>query len=70
MTNGYKTQIGLETPALRALGSGFAWGTATSAYQIEGATLEDGRGDSIWDAFARQDGKVLNGDSGRHACDH
>lgn len=70
MTNRYKLQVGLEDSAFRALGRGFTWGTATSAYQIEGATQEDGRGDSIWDVFSRQEGKVLNGDSGRQACDH
>ena len=63
-------QAGLGESAFRALGRGFTWGTATSAYQIEGATQEDGRGDSIWDVFSRQEGKVLNGDSGRQACDH
>lgn len=48
----------------------FIWGTATSAYQIEGAYREDGRGLSIWDAFSHIPGKVLNGDSGDIACNH
>jgi beta-glucosidase len=47
----------------------FLWGAAVSAYQIEGATDEDGRGESIWDRFAATPGKVANGDSGRIACD-
>ncbi len=49
---------------------GFAWGAATAAYQIEGAAAEDGRTPSIWDAFARTPGKVLNGDTGDVAVDH
>ena len=49
---------------------GFAWGTATSAYQIEGAVDEDGRGPSIWDTFCRAAGKVAYGDTGDVACDH
>ena len=48
----------------------FAWGTATSSYQIEGAVTEDGRGPSIWDTFSHTPGKVLNGDTGDVACDH
>ena len=48
----------------------FTWGTATAAYQIEGATREDGRKDSIWDVFARTPGKVANGENGDIADDH
>ena len=48
----------------------FQWGTATAAYQIEGAVHEDGRSESIWDAFSHTPGKVLNGDTGDIACNH
>ncbi|GIP20197.1 GH1 family beta-glucosidase [Paenibacillus sp. J22TS3] len=47
----------------------FLWGSATSSYQIEGATREDQRGESIWDVFSRTPGKVFNGDTGDTACD-
>ncbi|APU14422.1 MULTISPECIES: glycoside hydrolase family 1 protein [Actinoalloteichus] len=56
-------------PALRFPPS-FVWGVATSSYQIEGAVDEDGRGDSIWDAFSRRPGAVAGGESGSPACDH
>lgn len=49
---------------------GFLWGTATAAYQIEGAVAEDGRTPSIWDTFARVPGAVIDGDNGDVACDH
>jgi beta-glucosidase len=49
--------------------SDFLWGAATSAYQIEGAVHEDGRGASIWDTFSATPGKVRNGDTGEIACD-
>ncbi|WP_101788988.1 GH1 family beta-glucosidase [Nonomuraea indica] len=48
----------------------FAWGAATSAYQIEGAVNEDGRGVSIWDTFTRTPGRVLGGDHADVAIDH
>lgn len=50
--------------------TGFAWGAATSAYQIEGAAHADGRGESIWDRFSHTPGKTKNGSSGDIACDH
>ena len=49
---------------------GFRWGTATSAYQIEGATQEDGRGVSIWDTFSRLPGKIRDGANADVADDH
>lgn len=47
----------------------FVWGCASSAYQIEGAWNEGGRGESIWDRFCHEGGHVLNGDNGDVACD-
>ncbi|MEC5152154.1 GH1 family beta-glucosidase [Cryobacterium sp. GrIS_2_6] len=55
---------GLEFP------DGFIFGSATAAYQIEGAVDEDGRGPSIWDIFSHTPGAILNGDTGDTASDH
>ncbi|MFE5534876.1 GH1 family beta-glucosidase [Streptomyces sp. NPDC056492] len=55
---------------LAALPRQFAWGTATSAYQIEGAVAEDGRAPSIWDTFSHTPGAVDGGHTGDTACDH
>lgn len=48
-------------------GENFTWGVAASAYQTEGAWLEDGKGLSIWDVFTRQKGKIKGGDNGNAA---
>jgi beta-glucosidase len=49
---------------------GFLWGSATSAYQIEGSPLADGAGPSIWQRFAHTPGMMASGDTGDVACDH
>src|SRR5579875_3816584 len=58
-----------ETTRSRQFPKGFLWGTATSAYQIEGAPDEDGRGLSIWDTFSRAK-KTYTGENGDIADDH
>jgi beta-glucosidase len=61
----------IDSAALaRRFPADFTWGFAASAYQIEGAAAEDGRGASIWDTFSRVPGAVVNGDNGDVACDH
>jgi beta-glucosidase len=49
---------------------GFVWGVATAAPQVEGAAREDGRGESVWDRFARQPGAIKTGETPEVACDH
>jgi beta-glucosidase len=48
----------------------FVWGVATSSFQIEGGSADDGRGESIWDQFCRVPGAIADGSHGRVACDH
>ena len=48
----------------------FLWGVAAASFQIEGATDQGDRGDSVWDLFCRWPGKVKHGDDGSVACDH
>ena len=61
--------IGMEELGFR-LPRGFYLGTASAAYQIEGATTQDRRGPSIWDEYVKQPGAILNRDTGDMACDH
>jgi len=66
------SQSKAQTPANagRDFPPGFIWGTATAAYQVEGAVKEDGRGPSIWDTFAHTPGKVVDNANGDVANDH
>ena len=48
----------------------FVWGAATSAYQVEGAAFQEGKGPSIWDIYAHQPSKIFDGHTGDVACDH
>ena len=47
----------------------FLWGAASSAYQIEGAAHEDGKGPSVWDEFVRKRGAIRDEQTGDVACD-
>ena len=48
----------------------FYWGTATAAFQIEGAPREDGKGESVWDVFSHRQGAIARGENADVACDH
>ena len=48
--------------------SKFLWGSATSAFQVEGAPTADGKGPSIWDEFQKVPGAIYNGDNANVAC--
>jgi beta-glucosidase len=70
------TTIDFTAPAfdgdgpVEPLAGNVRFGAATAAFQVEGATHADGRGESIWDRFCRTPGKVANGDTGDVACEH
>jgi beta-glucosidase len=64
------TELAAQTAERSAFPSGFLWGAATAAYQIEGAATEDGRTPSIWDTFSHTPGRTVNGETGDVAADH
>ena len=47
----------------------FLWGSATAAYQCEGAWNEDGKGLGEWDVFSHGNPLNLNGATGDVSCD-
>jgi beta-glucosidase len=48
---------------------GFEWGTSTSSFQVEGAWNEGGKGESIWDRFNHEPGRIKEGATADVACD-
>lgn len=66
---GAEAQSELSTNQPANFPKGFLWGSATAAYQVEGAVHEGGRGQSIWDTFSHTPGKTFNGDTGDVADD-
>lgn len=48
----------------------FLWGSASAAYQVEGAWNQDGKGPSVWDVFTKIPGKTFKGTNGDIAVDH
>jgi beta-glucosidase len=59
-----------DFPDLIHLAPDFVWGVATSSFQIEGASSDHQRGQSIWDAFCRRPGAILDASDGLRACEH
>ncbi|SER69700.1 glycoside hydrolase family 1 protein [Salisediminibacterium halotolerans] len=55
---------------LQPFPDGFLWGSASAAYQIEGAWDQDGKGPSVWDIYTKQEGTTYKNTNGDIAVDH
>jgi len=64
------SKLGPDALARAFTNRDFQWGSATSAAQIEGAARSDGKGESIWDRFCRETGRINDGSNIDIACDH
>lgn len=60
----------MEHTELAEFPDGFLWGSASAAYQVEGAWDQEGKGVSVWDNFVRIPGKTFKGTNGDVAVDH
>ncbi len=59
-----------NAPTRQDFPADFRWGVSTSSFQIEGAGDADGKGESIWDRFCQEPGRIRDGANGLVACDH
>ncbi len=68
-TGGASARPAVSPTAAVSFPPGFLWGTATAAYQVEGAWNEDGKGESIWDRFSHTTGKIKGAATADVSCD-
>lgn len=65
----HSRSIAVVNKTERSFPKDFLWAVSTSAYQIEGAWNEDGKGESIWDRFTRRNGTIIGNATGDMAAD-
>lgn len=65
-----RSEINMYHEKLDKFPKDFLWGSASAAYQVEGAWDLDGKGESVWDRFVKIPGKTFKGTTGEVAVDH
>lgn len=60
----------MEHIQLKDFPTDFLWGSASAAYQVEGAWNVDGKGKSVWDVYAKVPGATFQDTNGDVAVDH